>query len=559
MFRKPRKIRQGKPWRSYESAAKWAQSQTPQLTMFEDYKALSKAGKLPKDMPSNPNVTYAKSGWLGVQEFFGIKITNRSFESARDWARQARSEGYFLTSKEWPLAKKAGRLPIDIPGQPERVYKEKGWAGWGDFMGKSPHGASMIEIALRQALSEVFLVHKGVKRIALAKGKCKRVDIFLIEKNIVIEYDGAYFHASNLQKDIDETLLMEKSGCVVIRIREQSQKYKLPLINEHLDLAVDWKPLYKTMIEQVFDHLISLGLTTAKERISIGRYKTDQSEPNREFIVSPGFWSYELARQFVQKLQLKNKRAWTDYTQTDEFSTLGKLPSNPMSSYGLTFLSWGDFLGTGNIANRKKTFLSLENAKAQIRLINPRISSEATWRKANREGKIPTTIPKNPSVYYVNQGWIGWGDFLSNGKSPKNLGPFLDYEDAKTFIRKLVPQIKNVAGFRQAIYDGLIASNIPRNPDSHYKNGRGWLGYGDFLGTNRVANAYKNFVTYDMAVTLIHQVAPQILRSKDFRHARDTNAILSGLPRNPANYYRKDWNSWGVFLGVGNSSNSKAM
>jgi very-short-patch-repair endonuclease len=460
-------------------------------------------------------------------------------------------------SKEWPLAKKTGRLPIDIPGQPARVYKDKGWAGWGDFLGTTPHGTSMIEIALRHELSKVFLVHQGVKRIPLDKGKNKRVDIFLIEKNVVIEYDGAYYHSKSLQKDTKETLLMEKAGCVVIRIREQSKKYNLPLINEHLDLAVDWQPLYKTTIEQVFDHLILLGLTTDKERALICRYKTEHREAYRDFFVSPGFWPYEFAREFVQKLQLKNKRAWSDFTQTDEFSALGRLPASPESSYGPTFTTWGDFLGTGNIANRDKTFMSLEDAKAQIRLIVPRISSEVAWRKANREGRMPASIPKNPKVYYANEGWIGWGDFLSNGQPPKNLGPFLDYEVAKAFISKLVPRVKNVADFRQAILDGLITNKIPRNPHHHYSKGKGWISYGDFLGTNRVANANKSFVTYEMAVTLIRQVVPPILISKEFRHARKTNEILSGLPRNPDNYYREEWKGWGEFLGVGNRGDGK--
>ncbi len=549
MPKKPRKIRQSTPWRSYESAAQWAQSQTPPLTKFNDFKALSKAGKIPKDIPSNPNVTYANSGWLGVEEFLGTKITNRSFESAREWARQARSEGRILMSKEWPLAKKSGRLPVDIPGQPERVYKDKGWAGWGDFLGTTPHGTSMIEIALKQELSKVFLVHPGVKRIALDKGRKKRVDIFLIEKKVVVEYDGAYYHSKNLQKDIEETLLMEKTGCVVIRIREQSRKYKLTLINEHLDLAVDWMPQYKTTIEKVFDHLISLGLTTDKERALVGRYKEENRDAKSDFFVSPGFWPYELAREFVRRLGLKNKRAWSDFTQTDEFSILGKLPSSPESSYGPTFTSWGDFLGTGNIANRDKSFLSLEDAKAQIRLIVPRISSEAAWRKAKRDGRMPATIPKNPNIYYANKGWLGWGDFLSNGQPPKNLGPFLDYEAAKAFISRLVPRVKTTADFRQAILNGRIANNIPRNPHSHYKNGKGWIGYGDFLGTNRASNANKIFVTYDIAVILVRQATPPILLGKDYRHARDTNAVLSELPRNPDNYYRDEWKGWGAFLG----------
>jgi hypothetical protein len=38
--------------------------------------------------------------------------------------------------KEWTEYSKSGERPIDIPSNPQNTYKNKGWQGWADFLGK---------------------------------------------------------------------------------------------------------------------------------------------------------------------------------------------------------------------------------------------------------------------------------------------------------------------------------------------------------------------------------------------------------------------------------------
>ena len=40
-----------------------------------------------------------------------------------------------------------------------------------------------------------------------------------------------------------------------------------------------------------------------------------------------------------------------------------------------------------------------------------------------------------------------------------------------------------------------LPTNIPQYPADTYKY-RGWISWGDFLGTNRIADQHKNFLTY---------------------------------------------------------------
>jgi hypothetical protein len=53
------------------------------------------------------------------------------FERARDVAR-----GTGLTSqKEWYEWSKSGQRPSNVPGNPAKAYKGKGWVSWPDWMG----------------------------------------------------------------------------------------------------------------------------------------------------------------------------------------------------------------------------------------------------------------------------------------------------------------------------------------------------------------------------------------------------------------------------------------
>ena len=55
----------------------------------------------------------------------------RSFEQARKFARSQK----FQNREEWKNFVKSGKLPDDIPRGPAGVYKNKGWKGWGDWLG----------------------------------------------------------------------------------------------------------------------------------------------------------------------------------------------------------------------------------------------------------------------------------------------------------------------------------------------------------------------------------------------------------------------------------------
>ena len=68
----------------------------------------------------------------------------RPFKDARDFV-----QGLGLkSSTEWREYCKSGKKPADIPSNPNSVYAEAGWSGWGDWLGTGEIAASLAPISV---------------------------------------------------------------------------------------------------------------------------------------------------------------------------------------------------------------------------------------------------------------------------------------------------------------------------------------------------------------------------------------------------------------------------
>jgi predicted helicase len=132
-------------WRPFEEARRFAQKLKlgGQKEWFSFCNAnMLEKGQLPPDIPSNPQIAYAKTGWDGYGDWLGTGAISthfkkyRSFVSAR---RFARSLG-FSNRQQWRDYCR-GRLPdkgirpSDIPVDPAKAYADNGWIGMGDWLG----------------------------------------------------------------------------------------------------------------------------------------------------------------------------------------------------------------------------------------------------------------------------------------------------------------------------------------------------------------------------------------------------------------------------------------
>jgi exonuclease I len=97
---------------------------------------------LPQDISKNPNQTYLHKGWNGWAEWLGTDFVHHtkksllSFEEARKFVRTLR-----LSSREDWQAYCKGKVPgkppkpDNVPANPSNSYKDKGWNGWGEWLG----------------------------------------------------------------------------------------------------------------------------------------------------------------------------------------------------------------------------------------------------------------------------------------------------------------------------------------------------------------------------------------------------------------------------------------
>jgi superfamily II DNA or RNA helicase len=98
---------------------------------------------LPNDIPKNPHLAYAKSGWQGYGDWMGTgrmgtrskrKKQWRHFSEARKYARSLN----LISSKEWNDFSKGlidGLIrPDDIPSNPNATYAKEGWVNWTDWL-----------------------------------------------------------------------------------------------------------------------------------------------------------------------------------------------------------------------------------------------------------------------------------------------------------------------------------------------------------------------------------------------------------------------------------------
>jgi len=134
--------------------------------------------------------------------------------------------------------------------------------------------------------------------------------------------------------------------------------------------------------------------------------------------------------------------------------------------------------------NNKLPFLEARTYVRKQNLKNTRTWKK--WSKGTLEGKDkrPDFIPSNPDVFYKDDGWISWSDWIRENVEIE----YLSFKEARDYVRSL--NFENTVQW-QRYYQGKIEGltkpeNIPWNPQKIYAEH--WNGIKDWIGTN-----WKNF------------------------------------------------------------------
>ena len=96
--------------------------------------------------------------------------------------------------------------------------------------------------------------------------------------------------------------------------------------------------------------------------------------------------------------------------------------------------------------------------------------------------KFPSFIPKSPNKYYLNNDWLGFGDWLGTGRVADQHKIFISFKDVKLLVKELGIKTQK-EWFDYAKSGGDKPANIPYKPNRTYKDE--WKGWGDFLGKEK--------------------------------------------------------------------------
>jgi hypothetical protein len=312
-----------------------------------------------------------------------MKKKFRDFEDAREFVRALNLKG----QKEWIEYSKSNKRPDDIPVHPERVYKKE-CKGMGDWLGTG-----------------------NISNIAKSKN------------HLSFEDAQKFVQSLNL-KNQQEWKEYSKSG-------------KRPD-----DIPSSPNRVYKNKGWKGYGYWLGTGRIADQEKV---------------------FRSFEEARKFVQSLNLKNQQEWKEYSKSGKRPD--DIPSPPNRVYKKEWVSWGNWLGTGRIADQEKVFRSFEEARKFVQSLN--LKGQKEWREYSKSNNRPDDIPSAPEQVYKNKGWSGMGDWLGTRSIATKDIQYRSLEDAKKFVRKL--KLKNQKEWLDYCASGDKPDDIPANPWRTYK------------------------------------------------------------------------------------------
>lgn len=503
-----------------------------------------KVNKLPADIPKHPSRVYAGNGWTNWGDFLGSgnkapkDYNYRSFPDARLFVR---SLGLKNTTewKKWVASKER---PQDIPKNPSQAYKTKGWISFADFLGadtipnkrtfpsfeEARNFARSLKLAGKKEWIEWYEIHQPLKWAKwpnhLYKDKgWKGWNDFLGITTPAIDRRRKY-RKMQLQKpcSFEEARAYAHS----LKLKSGSEWKKLVRVNA-LPLYIPSYPneVYKDVDWNGWGDFLGTNLIASQ---------------NREFL------DLEEAKKVVQRLGLKSMFEWRKWAKST--ARPANIPACPWEVYKND--GWkgiGDFIGTGTIAPQNRTFRSFEDVRVFACAL--KLSGKEEWGEWAKTSARPDNIPAYPNEVYKNKGWNGWGDFLGTGHTAHKNRTYRSFYEARLFVRAL--ELQNKEDWVRWTKFKERPEDIPKSPYHIYEVE--WQGWGDWLGTDRVANQNKEFLSFVKARAFARSLGFQ--SQGQWRIWAKTTDKPKNIPANPAGVYQDEWIGWGDWLGIVNCWN----
>lgn len=461
----------------------------------------------------------------------------RPFEEARDFAH-----GLGLKNKtEWITWAKNDACPKDIPIYPDSCYKTNGWISWGDWLGTGRiANQNMIYRPFEESRS--FVRSLGLKKYddwkVWAKSK-ECPDDIPAYPNSVYKNKGWVSWSDWLETGY---IANQKR---IYRPFKEAREFVRSLSLTNSDAWFVWsKSQARPEDIPATPHMVYKN----KGWVSIGDWLGTGNIATKDRIYRP----FQEARGFVRSLGLKNQGDWNTWAKSD--LRPDDIPSNSANFYkDKGWVSWGDWLGTDYIANQERSYRSFEEARAFVRDLG--LKTQFEWQVWSKSSVRPDNIPAGPATVYKDNGWVGWGDWLGTNRIANQDKIFRPFEEARAFARSL--GLQSQAEWRAWAKSSARPADIPAFPQTACQ-GQGWAGWGDWLGTDRIANQDRVFLPFEEARQFVRSLK---LSNQSAWHAwAMSNARPTNIPYVPQRAYQNQgWAGISDWLGIVNLWNKNAV
>ena len=171
---------------------------------------------------------------------------------------------------------------------------------------------------------------------------------------------------------------------------------------------------------------------------------------------------------------------------------------------------------------------------------------KSDWAKLQN---IPLIILKGDTIAIFNDLIFNLEIIFDKKMSaPKRYEPvldtkFLDFKQARDFVRQL--NFKNQENYYTWVKSGHKPQYIPSGPWSTYRK-RGWISWGDWLGTGYIARKNRKYAPYSEA----KQWALDMNIKSGGQWRKFNKVRPNNIPSSPETFYKnKGWTNWYDFLG----------